>query len=235
MYNYEINGMCVMKNGKLIVLEGLDGCGKSTQLDLALEYLKNSGVKCRSVSFPNYGELSGQLIRQYLDGKIPCDERSGAYAASMMYAIDRYISYVTDWKKFYDAGGIILAGRYTTSNAIYQLTKVRPEEHDYFLNWLFDFEYNKLELPDPDLVLYLDMPVEVSQKLLDKRYLGDSSKKDIHESNLEYLQECRKSALYAANRCGWKIIECSDGKYPLTIEEVYDMICGCLKVLTNYA
>lgn len=224
-----------MKNGKLIVLEGLDGCGKTTQLDLALEYLKENGVKCRALSFPNYDELSGQLIKEYLDGKIPCDETRGAYAASMMYAIDRYVSYINDWKQFYDAGGILLTSRYTTSNAIYQLTKVRPEEQDFFLNWLFDIEYGKLELPEPDLVLFLDMPIEVSQKLLEKRYLGDNKKKDIHEQNVEYLQECRKSALFVAQRYGWKIIECSDGRYPLTIEEVYNEIRNCLKVLTNYA
>ncbi|MCI5578809.1 MAG: thymidylate kinase [Oscillospiraceae bacterium] len=224
-----------MKWGKLIVIEGLDGCGKSTQLDLALGYLKEKNVNCRSVSFPNYQALSGKLVQQYLNGEIPCDGRNGAYAASAMYAVDRYISYMTDWKSFYENGGIVLSGRYTTSNAIYQLTKLPVSEHEYFLNWLCDFEYGKLGLPEPDLVIFLDMPIEVSQKLLDKRYLGDETKKDIHERNVEFLQECRKSALYTANQCGWKIIQCSDGVYPLPIEEVYAQICDCLKVLTEYA
>lgn len=224
-----------MKWGKLIVIEGLDGCGKSTQLDLALGYLKEKNVNCRSVSFPNYQALSGKLVQQYLNGEIPCDGRNGAYAASAMYAVDRYISYMTDWKSFYENGGIVLSGRYTTSNAIYQLTKLPVSEHEYFLNWLCDFEYGKLGLPEPDLVIFLDMPIEVSQKLLDKRYLGDETKKDIHERNVEFLQECRKSALYTANQYGWKIIQCSDGVYPLPIEEVYAQICDCLKVLTEYA
>ena len=224
-----------MKWGKLIVIEGLDGCGKSTQLDLALGYLKEKNVNCRSVSFPNYQALSGKLVQQYLNGEIPCDGRNGAYAASAMYAVDRYISYMTDWKSFYENGGIVLSGRYTTSNAIYQLTKLPVSEHEYFLNWLCDFEYGKLGLPEPDLVIFLDMPIEVSQKLLDKRYLGDETKKDIHERNVEFLQECRKSALYTANQCGWKIIQCSAGVYPLPIEEVYAQICDCLKVLTEYA
>lgn len=224
-----------MKKGKVIVLEGLDGCGKSTQLDLAIEYLKNNDVDCRAVSFPNYEALSGKLVRQYLNGEIPCDGRNGAYAASAIYAFDRYISFMSDWKGFYDAGGIILAGRYTTSNAIYQLTKLPPEEHEYYLNWLCDFEYGKLGLPQPDLVLYLDMPAEVSQKLLDKRYLGDKAKKDIHERNIAFQRECRKSALYAAEKCGWNIIDCSDGELPLTIEDVYSKIIERIKVLTNYA
>ena len=222
-----------MGKGKLIVLEGLDGSGKTTQLELALDYLKENDILCRSVSFPNYDALSGKLVQQYLTGEIPCDGRNGAYAASAIYAADRYISYLTDWKGFYEAGGVILAGRYTTSNAIYQLTKLPPEEHEYYLNWLCDFEYGKLGLPEPNLVLYLDMPVEVTQKLLDKRYLGDEKKKDIHERNLEFQRECRNSALYAADQCGWNIIECSDGEYPLSIEEIYDKICGYLKVLTN--
>lgn len=227
---------CVrMKRGKLVVIEGLDGCGKSTQLDLALGYLKENGVNCRSVSFPNYDALSGKLVQQYLDGNIPCEDKNGAYAASSIYAIDRYISYRTDWKDFYDNGGIILAGRYTTSNAIYQLTKLPVSEHEKFLNWLCDFEYGKLGLPEPDLVIYLDMPLDISQKLLDKRYLGDETKKDIHERNIDFLRECRNSALYTANECGWKVIKCFDGDYPLPIEDVYLKICDCLKVLTVYA
>lgn len=220
-----------MKRGKIIVLEGLDGSGKSTQLDLSLGYLKENGVTCRSVSFPNYEALSGKLVQQYLTGEIPCDGRNGAYAASAIYAADRYISYMTDWKGFYESGGVVLAGRYTTSNAIYQLTKLPPEEHEYYLNWLCDFEYGKLGLPEPDLVIFLDMPVRVSQGLLDKRYLGDKSKKDIHERNIEFLEECRKSALYSANMCGWKVINCAEGDYPLAIEDVYSQICGCLRVL----
>lgn len=224
-----------MKKGKVIVLEGLDGCGKSTQLDLALEYLKEIDVTCRSVSFPNYEALSGQLVRQYLDGEIPADGRNGAYAASAIYAADRYVSYMTDWKGFYESGGVVLAGRYTTSNAIYQLTKLPVEEHDYYLEWLADFEYNKLGLPKPDLVMFLDMPVEVSQKLLDKRYLGDDAKKDIHERDLDFLRACRENALYTAEKRGWSIIDCSDGEYPLPIEDVYTEICRRLKVLKEYA
>lgn len=220
-----------MEKGKVIVLEGLDGCGKSTQLDLALAYLKENGMTCRSVSFPNYEALSGKLVQQYLTGEIPADGRNGAYAASAIYAADRYISYMTDWKGFYESGGVILAGRYTTSNAIYQLTKLQPEEHEYYLDWLCDFEYGKLGLPEPDMVIYLDMPVEASQKLLEERYRGDESKKDIHERNLDFLQECRKSALYAADRFGWIVINCADGIYPLSIEEVYSQICTCLKVM----
>ncbi|MCM1164871.1 MAG: thymidylate kinase [Lachnospiraceae bacterium] len=222
-----------MGKGKIIVFEGLDGSGKTTQLELAESYLSGLGVKCRAVSFPNYSSTSGKLIGEYLKGKIPCDGYNGAYAASAMYALDRYISYMTDWRGFYENGGVILSGRYTTSNAIYQLTKIPPEQHGQFLDWLMDFEYGKLGLPEPDTVIYLDMPIEMSQRLLESRYLDDGGKKDIHESNVRFLEECRKSAMYAANICGWQIIDCSNGNIPLPIEDVYEKICAMLRVLVS--
>ncbi len=220
-----------MGNGKVIVLEGLDGCGKSTQLELAESYLKDSGVQCRAVSFPNYKTTSGKLISEYLKGEIPCGGTNGAYAASAMYAIDRYVSYMTDWRGFYEDGGVVLAGRYTTSNAIYQLTKLPPEDHERFLNWLMEFEYVKLGLPEPDLVIYLDMPVEISQKLLEERYDGNESRKDIHEADIKFLGECRRSAMYSADQCGWQIIDCADGDLPLAIEDVYAQICDMIRNL----
>ncbi len=220
-----------MANGKIIVLDGLDGCGKSTQLDLAVGYLKELGVNCRKISFPNYDTVSGQLVESYLRGDISCDDRNGAYGASAMYAIDRYVSYVTDWKRFYESGGVVIAGRYTTSNAIYQLTKVPEEERGEYLNWLFDFEYNKLGIPKPDMVLYLDMPVEVSQHLIEERYLGDESKKDIHERNVKFLRDCRENALTVAERYNWDIIDCAEDGHPLPIEDIYLEICAYLRVL----
>ena len=222
-----------MGKGKVIVLEGLDGCGKTTQLELSESFLKDHDIKCRAVSFPNYSSTSGALISEYLKGDIPCDGYNGAYAASAMYALDRYISYMTDWRDFYENGGVILSGRYTTSNAIYQLTKIPPEKHEQFLNWLVDFEYGKLGLPEPDMVIYLDMPIEVSQRLLENRYLGDEGKKDIHEANILFLEECRKSAMYTADICGWHIIDCADGGMPLPIENVYIKICDMLRSLVR--
>lgn len=219
-----------MGQGKIIVLDGLDGCGKSTQLDLAEGYLKERGVNCRKISFPNYVTVSGQLVESYLRGDIPCDDRNGAYAASAMYAIDRYVSFVSDWKRFYESGGVVLSGRYTTSNAIYQLTKVPEEEKGEYLNWLFDLEYNKLGIPKPDMVLYLDMPVEVSQELLDERYLGDKSKKDIHEKNVKFQRDCRNNALKVAEKYNWDVIDCDENGLPRPIEDIYLEICAYLRV-----
>lgn len=220
-----------MKKGKLIVLDGLDGCGKSTQLDLAVGYLKEQGVDCRAVSFPNYDTITGQLVECYLNGDIKCEGRNGAYAAASFYAVDRYVSYVTEWKNYYESGGTVIAGRYTTSNAIYQLTKVPVEERKAFLNWLYTYEYDMLGLPVPDLVLFLDMPIEESQKLLTARYLGDESKKDIHERNIEFLKNCRDSAMFAAREGGWTVINCCENGYVRSIQDVYLQICDCLRLL----
>ncbi len=220
-----------MSKGKLIVLDGLDGCGKSTQLGLAAEFLKNSGVNCRPISFPNYETLSGQLVECYLKGIIPCEGRNGGYSASMLYAVDRYVSYVTDWKDYFEAGGTIIAGRYTTSNAIYQLSKISLQEHDEYLRWLFDLEYNKLGLPEPDKVIFLDMPTEVSQKLLSARYNGDESKKDIHERNIEFLKKCRECAMYCASMYSWTVVNCAENGIPLAIEDIYLKICDILRTI----
>lgn len=208
-----------MNKGKIIVLEGLDGCGKSTQLKLLYDSV-STVRNARLISFPNYESSTGKVVSEYLAGNIPCEGTSGAYAASGFYAGDRYTSFVSDWRKDYEDGSVIISGRYTTSNAIYQMTKLPREEWDDYLSWLWDYEYHRLGLPEPDCVLFLDMPIEVSQKLLSGRYNGDESKKDIHESNVAFLHACRESALYTAQRCGWRIISCSDGENPLSIEEI---------------
>ena len=223
-----------MDKGKIIVLEGLDGCGKSTQLELAGKYIGELGTRGRTVSFPNYDSHSGEIISGYLLGEIPCDGENGAYAASTFYTADRYISYVTDWKRDYDEGAVILSGRYTTSNAVYQMTKIPDERRKAFLSWLWDYEYNKLGLPKPDLVIFLDMPVEVSQNLLLKRYNGDVSKKDIHEKNVSFMKKCRESALFAAEECGWATVSCAENGQALPIEAIHRAICGHVKDVVEH-
>ena len=196
--------------GKLIVIEGLDGSGKSTQLDLLLERLKGLNIDCRSVSFPDYESDSSALVKMYLAGKFgkkPDDVNP--FAASVFYTVDRYASYKQNWGEYYDAGGVVIAGRYTTSNAVHQTSKLNDSEWESFLNWLYDFEYNKVGIPKPDKVIFLDMPVEVSQKLLSGRYKGDESKKDIHESDVAYLDNCRKAAVFTANFSGWTVVPCA--------------------------
>lgn len=218
--------------GKLIVIEGLDGSGKSTQLDLLFENLKKCGIDCQTVSFPDYDNPSSTLVKMYLNGefgKKPGDVN--AYAASVFYTVDRYASYKAKWGEYYSGGGTVVSGRYTTSNAVHQASKLPEDKWVDFLSWLYDFEYNKIGIPKPDKVIFLDMPIEVSQKLLTKRYNGDNSKKDIHESDTEYLAQCRKAAVFTAEFSGWEIIPCSENGEARTIEDISkDVLNSVLKL-----
>lgn len=211
--------------GKLIVIEGLDGCGKSTQLALLPDALAANGISSRGVSFPNYASRSSELVKMYLSGEF--GSRPGdvnAYAASVFYAADRFASYKTDWGEFYNNGGVIVAGRYTTANAVHQCSKLPPEQWKAFLDWLYDFEYGKIGIPKPDLVIFLDMPIEVSQRLLANRYEGDAEKRDIHERDTEYLKACRQAAIYTAEYSGWKIISCAKNGEPRSISAISEDI-----------
>ena len=166
----------------------------------------------------------------YLGGEFGKSADSvNAYAASAFYATDRYSSYMLDWKKDYLSGKVIIADRYATSNSIYQMEKLPLEQWDSYLEWSADFEYEKLGIPKPDLVIFLDMPIEVSQKLMTSRYGGDENKKDVHEANVEFLKKCRKAALYTAEKQGWTVIQCSDGEKPYSIEEIHEQIINKVK------
>lgn len=205
----------------LFVIEGLDGSGKATQTRLLCETLASRGITHRHVTFPDYDSESSALVKLYLNGAFggsPSDVNG--YAAASFYAVDRYASFQRDWKTDYENGSVILADRYVTSNLIYQLSKVKPDEKDAFIGWVEDYEYDKLGLPRPAAVIYLDMKPEISQGLLRQRYQGDESKKDIHERNVAFLAECRQNALYSAERLNWNVVCCYRGDIPKTIAEI---------------
>lgn len=210
--------------GKLIIIEGLDGSGKSTQIELLRKRAEESGKTVRQIKFPNYDEDSSALVKAYLGGELGSLTEINAYAASIFYSVDRYATYRRHMKQDYENGCIFLLDRYTTANMYHQTTKLPKPEWDSFLNWLEDLEYQKMELPRPDLVLYLDMKPQTAKKLMEVRYHGDESKKDLHESNFQYLLSCRDAALYAAKRFGWQVLECCDGETPLPIQRISDMI-----------
>ena len=216
--------------GKLIVLEGLDGSGKSTQLLKLEENLKAENVDIRTVSFPEYSEPSCEPVKMYLSGKFGSNpEDVSAYTASLFFAIDRYASFKLHWGEYYNNGGTVLSGRYTTSNCIHQMSKLPESEWETFLDWLYDLEYQKVKIPSPDVVFFLDMPLEVSNKLLSTRYEGDESKRDIHESNAEYLKMCRKAAYFAAEKLGWKVVNCAKDGEARTIEDIAQEILRLTK------
>lgn len=216
--------------GRLIVIDGLDGCGKSTQLARLDGYLQASGIRYKQICFPDYDQPSSALVKMYLAGEFGQNaEDVNAYAASSFYAVDRYASFKTCWQADYEDDTLIVAARYTTSNAIHQMSKLPPAEWDAYLQWLSDYEYRLLGLPRPDAVLFLDMPPEVSQQLLSHRYEGDESKKDIHERDMAYIRECRRCARYAADKEGWQWIVCGDENGPFTEASITERIVECVK------
>ncbi len=213
-----------MSQGKLIVIEGLDGSGKATQAALLFGNLIRLDEPAMMVSFPDYKSESSSLVKMYLAGALGGIADVNVYAASSFYAVDRYASYVTSWRATYEEGGVIVADRYTTSNVSHQMPKLPPEEWDAYLDWLCDYEYVKMGMPAPDTVIYLDMEPETSRKLMEKR----RRTKDIHERDMAYLLLCRDAALHAAKKLGWHIIRCCDGKTPLPVEQIEQEILKAL-------
>ena len=220
--------------GKLIVIQGTDGSGKSTQFKLLTQRMAQEGHDFRKLVFPQYAEPSSALIRMYLGGEFgtkPSDVN--AYAASAFYAVDRYASFKKVWGDWHDQGGLILSDRYTTSNAVHQTSKEPAEKQAEFLHWLYDFEYNKLGLPAPDLVIYLDVPTDFTEAMMRKRESDTNTTADIHEQDTQYLATCRRTGKKAAEYYGWTVIQCvKDGKMRSIEdihEEIYRHIASCLE------
>lgn len=212
--------------GKFIAIDGLDGSGKGTQSELLVKRLESEGKRVRVLSFPVYESDSSIFVRMYLEGKLgskPSD--TNAYAASMFFAADRYVSYKTDWKKdIDDPDTIVVANRYTTANAVHQLSKLPQSEWESFLAWLWDFEFNKLGLPEPDLVLYLELPPKLSLSLVRSRSDSTGQKMDIHELDTAYMDKCYEAALYSCRSLGWKQIKCYNGDVIRTREDIAEEI-----------
>ena len=211
--------------GKLIVIEGTDGSGKSTQFKLLSERLEKNGVPFKHIVFPRYSEESSALIRMYLGGQFGSNPSDvNAYAASSFYAVDRYASYKMDWSQWYENGGTVLSDRYTTSNAVHQASKEPAEGRKAFWSWLYDFEYDKLSLPRPDLIIYLDMPTDFTEKLMRHRESSTGTTADIHEKDLAYLATCRETGRAAAEFYGWTVISCVKDGNMRTIEDIHEEI-----------
>ena len=216
--------------GKLIVIEGTDGSGKSTQFARLSQHLEEDNIAFKHLVFPRYKEESSALIRMYLGGVFgdkPTDVN--AYAASAFYAVDRYASYKMDWGKWYEEGGLVLSDRYTTSNAVHQASKEAGEAQKKYLHWLYEFEYEKLGLPRPDLTIYLDVPTDFTEKMLRGREQATNTHADIHEKDMDYLATCRKTGRAAAEYYGWTVIQCVKDGAMRTIEDIHEEIYRAVK------
>ena len=211
--------------GKLIVFEGTDGSGKATQSRMLCQRLAQEHVSYKNIDFPRYGKPSAVMVQEYLDGKLGKNAGDvNAYAASILYAVDRFASYKQDWGAFYEAGGLIVADRYTTSNAVHQASKLPDGERTAYLNWLFELEYGRIGLPEPDLVIYLDMPTEITERMMRGREQQTGTHADIHEQDAEYLRKCRANAREVVRQCGWTVIHCAAGDAPRTIEDIHEEV-----------
>lgn len=211
-----------MKKGTLIVIEGTDGSGKETQARLLCQALEKKGLSVNFLSFPCYGTPACAPVEMYLGGKFgKKPEDVSPYAASVMYAIDRYASFKTKWAATYEKGEIFVADRYTTSNAVHQAAKLPPEERAAYLKWLYDIEYNKIGIPSPDLVVYLDLTPEASGKMLKERSGKPGVQHDIHETNGEFLRKSRENALGIAWDSGWEVVTAGDKNGPYTKETIH--------------
>lgn len=211
--------------GKLIVIEGTDGSGKSTQFKLLQQRLSRENHIFKCLEFPRYAEPSSALIKLYLGGEFgshPTDVN--CYAASTFYAVDRYASYKQDWGQWYEEGGLVLTGRYTTSNAVHQASKEEGQKQTEFLKWLYEFEYGLLGLPKPDLTIYLDVPTDFTEQLMRRREQDTHTTADIHEKDTAYLAACRRTGRAAAAYYGWTVIECVRDGAMRSIEDIHEEI-----------
>ncbi len=212
--------------GKLVVIEGSDGSGKATQTKLLFEYLKEQGRNVRMVSYPDYDSPSSSLVKMYLGSEFGHDPYSvNAYVTSAFFAVDRFASYLKNWKSFYESSkdAIVICDRYVTSNMLHQTSKLESlAEKERFLEWEYDFEFVKGGLPVPDLVFFLDVPPDTAFRLMRDREnkITHKSEKDIHESNKDFLLKSYENSILVGKKYGWRNIRCCDDEGNMESMEV---------------
>lgn len=216
----------------IVVIEGTDGCGKKTQTDLLFKWAKEQNLNVIRQSFPNYDSKSAAPVQMMLNGELGDSADSlDAYQASTLYATDRLCT-LTQIKQNHKDCDVILFDRYVESNMLYQAGKIHDEKsRDVFLDWLCDFEFNKLKLPRANKVIFLDMPVEKSMELARNRgELKAGTSKDIYEQDVNFMKQTYNAGKSVAQKFGWDIVPCVDKNGNLkTIETIHNEIkklCG---------
>ena len=211
--------------GRLVVFEGIDGSGKSTQFELLCARLAAENLDFTRVRFPRYDKPSSALLKMYLDGEFGSDpDDVNAYAASSFYAVDRFASFKQDWGGYYMSGGLVLTDRYTTSNAIHQGAKLAPDRREAFFKWLFEYELDLIGLPTPDLVIFLDIEAKQAARRLYSRQAETDTTGDIHEKDELYLEQCSECGKQAALLYKWRKIDCFHGEKERGEKELHDEI-----------
>lgn len=223
--------------GKLFVIDGTDGSGKQTQSSLLKERLQKDGIDFKSISFPNYDSPSSALVKMYLEGDFGENQKDvSPYIASTFYAADRYATFKKDFEKYYNNGGIIIADRYTTSNIIHQAGIIKDkQEREKFLKWLWDFEFNLYGLPIPTEVIFLNMPPDYTEKLIQDREnkITHEKQKDIIEKNKQNTIDAYNNALELVKKYNWYEIKCVKDDKIRTIEDINGEIYELVKKKIN--
>ena len=220
-------------NFKLVAIEGVDSSGKETQTSLLFNKLVKFGKCVEKIEFPNYSSNTSSLVKMYLNGEFGMHaDDVNPYTASAFFAVDRVGSIYGEWKARLSTADIVIADRYVTSNMIHQASKI--DDHNAkgsFIDWVYDFEYNKLMLPKPDVVVFLDMPVKNALELMKNRpnKINSSDVKDIHESDVNYLQKSYDNAVYVAKKYNWNIVSCVKDDVLRTIDDISDEIYSIVK------
>ncbi|MBP6060922.1 MAG: deoxynucleoside kinase [Candidatus Pacebacteria bacterium] len=219
------------KRGKLIVIDGIDGSGKSTQINLLIRHLRKEGRRVKLIDFPEYySNFFGKFIGHCLSEQYYNFVKVHPKIASVIYAADRFES-KNKIEKWLKEGNIVIANRYASANQIHQGGKIsNPKKREAFISWLADMEYGVFKIPKPDVVFYLNLPMTVVFRLIKERnkksvrnYLG--SKKDLVEKDKNYMENSHKSALWLSKtQKNWIKIECMQGGELNTIENIHQEI-----------
>lgn len=220
-----------MEKGKLIVIEGAcDGIGKTTQFNLLKEYLGQYG-NVVTHHFPTYNEDSGMLVEKYLKGEFGSIQELSPYFINSLYAIDRAIVSMNKIKPALDNGNIVLLDRYTTSSLIYQSANISDgETRKQFIDYVIEYEYEKLKVVAPDLVIFLTAPYDLVKKMRDERTENDGVKKDLHEINDEYMRKVYETSNYVSKLLDWETVECSENSEMKSVEEIHESIKKLIKI-----
>lgn len=220
-----------MKKGKLIVVEGAcDGIGKTTQYKMLCDHLKDDGISVVNHHFPSYGTSEGALVERYLKGEFGEVSKLSPYFVNSLYAVDRAVTWNTNLGKLYDDENTIVLDRYTTSSLIYQSALIDDiDEKKKFIDYVSDFEYNKIGIKKPDNVIFLSAPFELVTKLRMDRKENEGITSDIHESDLNFMKKVYDNALFVANYLSWNVIECSSDGGMRDIPDIHNEIYRLVK------
>jgi len=220
-----------MEKGKLIVFEGAsDGIGKSTQIGLLRKRLESEGNTIVSHHFPTYNTYHGAPVEQYLAGNLGAIDDLSPYFINSLYAVDRACIWHSKLKALYEEGKTLLFDRYTTSSLIYQAAKIKDiEERKRFLDYVCDYEYNKLGIQKPDSVIFLYAPFDMVTKMREERPDNDGIINDLHERDIEFMREAYDNAMFVAEYLSWNMIKCNDGDRMRSREDIHEEIYRLVK------